>query len=215
MPQPSRMMRITGACQKFEQRRRTWECRRRKVAAEMINHSRRPGNGCRSRAGCFRLRVHGLARSRNFLCEPRGFWHNVRAFRPMKQRNSCWPSCCWRCSSPRACCISGLVEPKPFGIILFVGEGLVTSKLAAARLYDGGADRRLAIDSLPQRRAAEHARRRFRRARRRRRRQRARLRGEGQPPRARASIPPGKPATPPRTRPPTEAAQPASSRTAA
>ncbi len=41
------------------------------------------------------------------------------------------------------------VEPKkPFGIILFVGEGLVTSKLTAARLYDGGADHRLAIDSL-------------------------------------------------------------------
>ena len=41
------------------------------------------------------------------------------------------------------------VQPrKPFGIVLFVGEGLVTSKLAAARLYDGGADHRLAIDSL-------------------------------------------------------------------
>ncbi len=40
-------------------------------------------------------------------------------------------------------------EQKPFGVILFVGEGLVSSKLAAARLYDGGADRRLAIDSLP------------------------------------------------------------------
>ena len=40
-------------------------------------------------------------------------------------------------------------EKKPFGVILFVGEGLVTSKLAAARLYDGGSDRRLAIDSLP------------------------------------------------------------------
>ena len=40
-------------------------------------------------------------------------------------------------------------QQKPFGIILFVGEGLVSSKLAAARLYDGGADRRLAIDSLP------------------------------------------------------------------
>ncbi len=37
---------------------------------------------------------------------------------------------------------------KPFGIILFVGEGLVTSRLAAARLYDGGANHRLAIDSL-------------------------------------------------------------------
>ena len=42
------------------------------------------------------------------------------------------------------------VEPqKPFGIILFVGEGLVTSKLTAARLYDGGAGHRLAVDSLP------------------------------------------------------------------
>jgi alkaline phosphatase len=41
------------------------------------------------------------------------------------------------------------VVQKPFGIILFVGEGLVTSQLTAARLYDGGADRRLAINSLP------------------------------------------------------------------
>ena len=40
-------------------------------------------------------------------------------------------------------------ERKPFGIVLFVGEGLIPSKLAAARLYDGGADRRLTIDSLP------------------------------------------------------------------
>ena len=41
------------------------------------------------------------------------------------------------------------VVPKPFGIVLFVGEGLVSSKLTAARLYDGGADRRLTIGSLP------------------------------------------------------------------
>ena len=42
------------------------------------------------------------------------------------------------------------VQPKKaFGIILFVGEGLVTSKLAAARLYDGGAGHHLAMDSLP------------------------------------------------------------------
>ena len=40
-------------------------------------------------------------------------------------------------------------ERKPFGIILFVGEGLTSSRLTAARLYDGGADRRLAIQSLP------------------------------------------------------------------
>ena len=41
------------------------------------------------------------------------------------------------------------VVQKPFGIILFVGEGLVSSQLTAARQYDGGADRRLAINSLP------------------------------------------------------------------
>jgi alkaline phosphatase len=41
------------------------------------------------------------------------------------------------------------VVQKPFGIILFVGEGLVSNQLTAARLYDGGADRRLAINSLP------------------------------------------------------------------
>lgn len=41
------------------------------------------------------------------------------------------------------------IDQKPFGIILFVGEGLTSSRLAAARLYDGGADRRLAIQSLP------------------------------------------------------------------
>ena len=41
------------------------------------------------------------------------------------------------------------VAPKPFGIVLFTGEGLVPGRLTAARLYDGGADRRLAINSLP------------------------------------------------------------------
>ena len=41
------------------------------------------------------------------------------------------------------------VTPKPFGVILFVGDGLVSGNLTAARLYDGGADRRLAIGSLP------------------------------------------------------------------
>ncbi len=42
------------------------------------------------------------------------------------------------------------VQPKKaFGIIVFVGEGIVTSKLTAARLYDGGAGHRLAIDGLP------------------------------------------------------------------
>ncbi len=41
------------------------------------------------------------------------------------------------------------VIQKPFGIILFVSEGLVTGKLTAARIYDGGADRRLSIEALP------------------------------------------------------------------
>lgn len=40
------------------------------------------------------------------------------------------------------------VVQKPFGIILFIGEGLTTQRLAAARLYSGGADARLTIDSL-------------------------------------------------------------------
>src|SRR5450432_2752681 len=41
------------------------------------------------------------------------------------------------------------VVQKPFGIILFVGEGLTPDRLAATRLYAGGADSRLAIESLP------------------------------------------------------------------
>jgi alkaline phosphatase len=41
------------------------------------------------------------------------------------------------------------VVQKPFGIILFIGEGLTPSRLAATRLFAGGADASLAIDSLP------------------------------------------------------------------
>ncbi|MFN2508515.1 MAG: alkaline phosphatase [Chthoniobacterales bacterium] len=37
----------------------------------------------------------------------------------------------------------------PFGIILFVGEGLDAQRLAAARVYAGGAGKPLKIDSLP------------------------------------------------------------------
>jgi alkaline phosphatase len=40
------------------------------------------------------------------------------------------------------------VIQKPFGIILFVGEGLSSSRLAAARVYGGGADSHLALDSM-------------------------------------------------------------------
>jgi alkaline phosphatase len=41
------------------------------------------------------------------------------------------------------------VRPKPFGIILLLNDGLATRSLAAARLYAGGADHRLAADGLP------------------------------------------------------------------
>jgi len=41
------------------------------------------------------------------------------------------------------------VVQKPFGIVLFVGEGLTPHRLAATRVYVGGADARLALDSMP------------------------------------------------------------------
>lgn len=41
------------------------------------------------------------------------------------------------------------VVQKPFGIILFVSDSMVARHLTAARLYEGGADHRLTIESLP------------------------------------------------------------------
>ncbi len=41
------------------------------------------------------------------------------------------------------------VEQKPFGIIIFVSDGLTTSNITAARLYNGGADSHLTLESLP------------------------------------------------------------------
>jgi alkaline phosphatase len=41
------------------------------------------------------------------------------------------------------------VVQKPFGIILFVGDGLAPGRLAATRVYVGGADRLLTLDSMP------------------------------------------------------------------
>ncbi|MFZ1218712.1 MAG: alkaline phosphatase [Chthoniobacterales bacterium] len=41
------------------------------------------------------------------------------------------------------------VVQKPFGIILFIGEGLAPGRLAATRVYAGGADSPLALDSMP------------------------------------------------------------------
>jgi alkaline phosphatase len=40
------------------------------------------------------------------------------------------------------------VVRKPFGIILFIGEGLAPSRLAATRAFAGGADARLSLDSM-------------------------------------------------------------------
>src|SRR5213596_1292324 len=39
---------------------------------------------------------------------------------------------------------------KPFGIIVFVGEGLSPARLAPTRTYAGGAGTRLNLDSMPQ-----------------------------------------------------------------
>lgn len=41
------------------------------------------------------------------------------------------------------------VVQKPFGIILFVGEGLSPGRLAATRIYAAGADNPLTLDSMP------------------------------------------------------------------
>src|SRR5215212_11094321 len=41
------------------------------------------------------------------------------------------------------------VVQRPFGIVLFIGEGLTPHRLATTRVYAGGADARLALDSMP------------------------------------------------------------------
>ena len=41
------------------------------------------------------------------------------------------------------------VVQKPFGIIIFVSEGFVARHITAARLYEGGADHRLHLESFP------------------------------------------------------------------
>src|SRR5580658_9249245 len=41
------------------------------------------------------------------------------------------------------------VVPKTFGIILFVSDGMLAQHLTAARLYEGGADYRLTLESFP------------------------------------------------------------------
>ena len=41
------------------------------------------------------------------------------------------------------------VVQKPFGIILFIGEGLTPARIAMTRVYIGGADSHLALESMP------------------------------------------------------------------
>jgi alkaline phosphatase len=41
------------------------------------------------------------------------------------------------------------VVQKPFGIILFIGEGLTPSRVAATRVFAGGADAPLTLDAMP------------------------------------------------------------------
>src|SRR5436190_19570818 len=41
------------------------------------------------------------------------------------------------------------VNPKPFGVIVFLSDGLTPNVLTAARLYEGGADHRLTTDGFP------------------------------------------------------------------
>ncbi len=66
----------------------------------------------------------------------------------------------WRNQLLALCCLfvfAGLgvlyfqhwVVQKPFGIVLFIGEGFSPEHLAAARLYLGGADAQLALDDFP------------------------------------------------------------------
>jgi alkaline phosphatase len=41
------------------------------------------------------------------------------------------------------------VVQKPFGVILFIGEGLAPARLAPTRIYTGGVDKPLTLDSMP------------------------------------------------------------------
>ena len=41
------------------------------------------------------------------------------------------------------------VAPKPFGVIVFLSDGLSSRQLTAARLFEGGAENRLVLDGFP------------------------------------------------------------------
>ena len=68
----------------------------------------------------------------------------------MKLRNQLLAICClFAFAAAGWLYVRTWVVQKPFGIILFVSDSLVTRHITAARLYENGADHRLAIESLP------------------------------------------------------------------
>src|SRR5438067_13374364 len=69
--------------------------------------------------------------------------------RPMKRRNQILALVCLLAFVGRGVLyLHNWVVQKPFGSILFVGEGLTSQRIAAARVYDVGSDGRLGIDSF-------------------------------------------------------------------
>src|SRR4051812_37123947 len=68
----------------------------------------------------------------------------------MKWRNQLLALCCLLAFAGLGILYFKLwVVQKPFGIVLFIGEGLTPHRLAATRVYAGGADGRLSLDSMP------------------------------------------------------------------
>ena len=68
----------------------------------------------------------------------------------MKLRNQLLALCCLLAFAAAGWLyVRTWVVQKPFAIILFVSDGLVTRHLTAARLYENGADHRLTVESFP------------------------------------------------------------------
>jgi alkaline phosphatase len=75
---------------------------------------------------------------------------NSRALVPMKLRNLLLALCClFGFAGFGFLYVTNWVVQKPFGIVLFVSDGLISRHLTAARLYEAGADHQLALESLP------------------------------------------------------------------
>jgi len=68
----------------------------------------------------------------------------------MKLRNQLLAICCLLAFAAAGWLyVRTWVVQKPFGIILFVSDGLIARHVTAARLYENGAEHRLAIESFP------------------------------------------------------------------